>query len=72
MREFAVTPSAAVVLSLVLSLTFTPMPCALLLTVPKSPSNRATRAREKGKKPTQTIPPPSRFPPLSRDPDTQP
>jgi HAE1 family hydrophobic/amphiphilic exporter-1 len=48
MREFAVTLSAAVVLSLMLSLTLTPMLCALFLKVPRPPSNRMTRALETG------------------------
>ena len=43
MREFAVTLAAAVVLSLVLSLTMTPMLCALFLKVPKPPANWFTR-----------------------------
>ncbi|WP_158931617.1 efflux RND transporter permease subunit [Acidisphaera sp. S103] len=48
MREFAVTLSVAVVLSMVLSLTLTPMLCALFLRVPKPPSNRITRMLEAG------------------------
>jgi hydrophobe/amphiphile efflux-1 (HAE1) family protein len=48
MREFAVTLSAAVVLSLVLSLTLTPMLCALFLKVPAPPSNWFTRMLENG------------------------
>lgn len=48
MREFAVTLSAAVVLSLVLSLSLTPMLCALFLRVPKPAANRVTRAFETG------------------------
>jgi HAE1 family hydrophobic/amphiphilic exporter-1 len=48
MREFAVTLSAAVILSMVLSLTLTPMLCALFLQVPKPPSNRITRMLETG------------------------
>ena len=48
MREFAVTLSAAVGLSLVLSLSLTPMLCALFLRVPKPAANRVTRALETG------------------------
>jgi HAE1 family hydrophobic/amphiphilic exporter-1 len=48
MREFAVTLSVAVVLSMVLSLTLTPMLCALFLRVPEPPSNRITRMLEAG------------------------
>ncbi len=48
MREFAVTLSAAVVLSLMLSLTLTPMLCAVFLKAPRPPSNRMTRALETG------------------------
>jgi HAE1 family hydrophobic/amphiphilic exporter-1 len=48
MREFAVTLSAAVVLSLVLSLTLTPMLCGMFLKVPQAPSNPFTRILEKG------------------------
>jgi hydrophobe/amphiphile efflux-1 (HAE1) family protein len=48
MREFAVTLSVAVVLSLVLSLTLTPMLCGMFLKVPKPPSNPFTRILEKG------------------------
>jgi HAE1 family hydrophobic/amphiphilic exporter-1 len=48
MREFAVTLSAAVVLSLILSLTLTPMLCALFLKVPNPPSNWFTQMLEKG------------------------
>ncbi|HUD88214.1 MAG TPA: efflux RND transporter permease subunit [Xanthobacteraceae bacterium] len=48
MREFAVTLSAAVILSLVLSLTLTPMLCALFLKAPQPPSNLFTRMLEKG------------------------
>ncbi|HWZ65115.1 MAG TPA: efflux RND transporter permease subunit [Steroidobacteraceae bacterium] len=46
MREFAVTLSAAVLLSLILSLTLTPMLCARFLKAPKPPSNRFTRTLE--------------------------
>jgi HAE1 family hydrophobic/amphiphilic exporter-1 len=48
MREFAITLSAAVVLSLVLSLTLTPMLCGKFLRVPRPPSNWFTRTLEKG------------------------
>ena len=48
MREFAVTLSAAVILSLVLSLTLTPMLCAKFLKAPQPPSNPFTRMLEKG------------------------
>jgi HAE1 family hydrophobic/amphiphilic exporter-1 len=48
MREFAVTLSAAVVLSLVLSLTLTPMLCSIFLKAPQPASNPFTRMLEKG------------------------
>jgi len=48
MREFAVTLAAAVVLSLVLSLSLTPMLCALFLKVPNTPTNWFTRTLETG------------------------
>jgi len=48
MREFAITLSAAVVLSLILSLTLTPMLCAKFLKAPKPPSNSVTRVLAKG------------------------
>ncbi len=48
MREFAITLSAAVVLSLILSLTLTPMLCGMFLKAPKPPSNLFTRSLEKG------------------------
>jgi HAE1 family hydrophobic/amphiphilic exporter-1 len=48
MREFAVTLAAAVVLSLLLSLSLTPMLCALFLKVPNPPTNWFTRTLEKG------------------------
>jgi HAE1 family hydrophobic/amphiphilic exporter-1 len=48
MREFAITLSAAVLLSLVLTLTLTPMLCAQFLKPPKPPSNWFTRSLEKG------------------------
>jgi len=48
MREFAVTLSAAVMISLVLTLTLTPMLCAKFLKAPKPPSNWFTRTLETG------------------------
>jgi hydrophobe/amphiphile efflux-1 (HAE1) family protein len=48
MREFAVTLSAAVMISLVLTLTLTPMLSARFLKAPKPPSNWFTRALETG------------------------
>jgi HAE1 family hydrophobic/amphiphilic exporter-1 len=48
MREFAITLSAAVLVSMVLTLTFTPMLCSLYLKAPKPPSNRFTRGLEHG------------------------
>jgi HAE1 family hydrophobic/amphiphilic exporter-1 len=48
MREFAVTLGVAVILSLFLSLTLTPMLCGLFLRPPKPPSNPVTRMLEKG------------------------
>ncbi len=48
MREFAITLSAAVVLSLILSLTLTPMLCARFLEAPAPPSNPITRMLAKG------------------------
>jgi HAE1 family hydrophobic/amphiphilic exporter-1 len=48
MREFAITLSAAVLISLVLTLTLTPMLCAKFLKAPKPPSNAFTRTMEKG------------------------
>ena len=48
MREFAVTLAVAVILSLVLSLTLTPMLCALFLKAPEPASNFFTRTLEKG------------------------
>lgn len=48
MREFAVTLGAAVILSLFLSLTLTPMLCAKFLKAPKPPSNFVTQMLEKG------------------------
>ncbi len=46
-REFAVTLSAAVLVSLVVSLTVTPMLCARWLTVEKQPSKGLSRAIER-------------------------
>jgi HAE1 family hydrophobic/amphiphilic exporter-1 len=43
MREFAITLSAAVLVSMGLTLTFTPMLCSRFLKKPKPPSNRATK-----------------------------
>ncbi len=48
MREFAITLSVAVLLSLFLSLTLTPMLCAKFLKAPKPASNPLTRMLEKG------------------------
>ncbi|MEI9914719.1 MAG: efflux RND transporter permease subunit [Methylovirgula sp.] len=48
MREFAITLSAAVVISLFLSLTLTPMLCGMFLKAPKPPTNLFTRILEKG------------------------
>jgi len=48
MREFAFTLSAAVVLSVILSLTFTPMLCGKFLKPPKPPSNWFTKGLETG------------------------
>ena len=48
MREFALTLSAAVVLSIILSLSLTPMLCAKFLKPPRPPSNRFTKALETG------------------------
>jgi HAE1 family hydrophobic/amphiphilic exporter-1 len=43
MQEFAITLSAAVVVSIILSLTLTPMLCALYLRKPKPPTHKITR-----------------------------
>ena len=43
MQEFAITLSAAVVVSILLSLSLTPMLCALYLRKPKPPTHRITR-----------------------------
>jgi HAE1 family hydrophobic/amphiphilic exporter-1 len=48
MREFAITLSAAVLVSLGLTLTLTPMLCAQFLKPPKPPSNAFTKGLEKG------------------------
>ncbi len=48
MSEFAFTLSAAVVLSIFLSLTVTPMMCSLFLRRPGPPSNAFTKALERG------------------------
>jgi HAE1 family hydrophobic/amphiphilic exporter-1 len=48
MREFAITLSAAVLVSLVLTLTVTPMMCAQFLKKPEPPSNRFTKALDNG------------------------
>ena len=48
MREFALTLSAAVLISLLLSLTFTPMMCAKFLRHPTPPTNAFTRGLEGG------------------------
>jgi HAE1 family hydrophobic/amphiphilic exporter-1 len=48
MREFALTLSAAVVVSVILSLTLTPMLCARFLKPPKPLSSRIMRALEAG------------------------
>jgi hydrophobe/amphiphile efflux-1 (HAE1) family protein len=47
-REFAITLSAAVVLSLIVSLTLTPMLCGQFLKVPQPASNRWMLALERG------------------------
>ena len=48
MREFALTLSAAVVLSIFLSLTVTPMLCSRFLRKPEPPRHAFTRALERG------------------------
>ena len=48
MREFALTISAAVLVSVLLSLTFTPMLCGKYLKPPKTSSNRLILALEQG------------------------
>jgi HAE1 family hydrophobic/amphiphilic exporter-1 len=47
MREFALTLSAAVVISVILSLTFTPMLCGKFLKPPKPPSNAFMKGLER-------------------------
>ena len=54
MREFAVTLSAAVLVSLVLTLTVTPMLCAQFLKPPMPPSTRVTRWLADGLKRLET------------------
>ncbi len=48
MREFAITLSAAVLISLLLTLTLTPMLCGRFLKAPGPPSNRFTRTVDRG------------------------
>jgi HAE1 family hydrophobic/amphiphilic exporter-1 len=48
MREFALTLSAAVMLSVALSLTLTPMLCARFLKAPTPPKSRVMKGLEKG------------------------
>ena len=48
MREFAVTLSAAVVVSILLSLTLTPMLCSRFLRQPKPPRHRITKLLDHG------------------------
>jgi len=48
MREFAITLSAAVLVSMGLTLTLTPMLCSLYLKAPQPPSNAFTRSLERG------------------------
>ncbi|WEK41938.1 MAG: efflux RND transporter permease subunit [Candidatus Sphingomonas colombiensis] len=48
MREFAVTLSAAVLVSMVLTLTLTPMLCGRFLKAPKPRTNRVTQALDSG------------------------
>jgi len=48
MREFAITLSAAVLVSLLLTLTLTPMLCAKFLKAPAPPSNPFTRTIDRG------------------------
>ncbi|HEX4180888.1 MAG TPA: efflux RND transporter permease subunit [Caulobacteraceae bacterium] len=48
MQEFAITLSAAVVVSVVLSLTLTPMLCGQFIRAPKPPTNPILRALETG------------------------
>ena len=46
MSEFAITLSSAVILSIILSLTLTPMLCALFLKAPKPPTSRIMKGLE--------------------------
>jgi len=48
MREFALTLSAAVLISVTLSLTFTPMLCAKFLKAPQPPKNPIMKGLERG------------------------
>jgi HAE1 family hydrophobic/amphiphilic exporter-1 len=48
MREFAVALSAAVLMSMVLTLTFTPMLCSQFLKTPHPPTNRVMKAFDNG------------------------
>ncbi|HXV00675.1 MAG TPA: efflux RND transporter permease subunit [Caulobacteraceae bacterium] len=48
MREFAITLSVAVLISLLLTLTLTPMLCGKFLLPPKPPTNRFTRTIDNG------------------------
>ena len=48
MREFAMTLSAAVVISMMLTLTFTPMVCSRFLRPPKAPDNPVIRGLDRG------------------------
>jgi HAE1 family hydrophobic/amphiphilic exporter-1 len=48
MREFAITLSAAVILSVMFSLTLTPMLCAQFLRAPSPPTHRFTKMLERG------------------------
>jgi hydrophobe/amphiphile efflux-1 (HAE1) family protein len=48
MREFALTLSAAVLVSVILSLTLTPMLCSRYLRAPKPPNSRFIKALESG------------------------
>jgi HAE1 family hydrophobic/amphiphilic exporter-1 len=54
MREFAITLSSAVILSVMFSLTLTPMLCAKFLRAPTPPTHRFTKALEKGFKDLET------------------
>ena len=48
MREFAITLAAAVLVSMGLTLTLTPMLCSRFLRQPKPPSNRITQSLDRG------------------------